>query len=287
MKSVAGLIRTHRSEILSAWTEDAKQATSARNLSSPELASMMPEYLSLLGQETPSPDSRLSQAQQALIERHLSNRLREGFNLNEILTEFALLGRCVSRFLQAVANGDRPSVAEVASLYGELYQTSTTVTRIFNEHLLEDEQTMKRYARLLEHIADETLGLQDRSAPLFDRLNEVLALILEAMGASTAALLLFDRADEWITTAVIGAGAAELEQMAQSCEETTFSHSTRTASAEVSVTPTLRSAGVHSLLRVGLAPLDTLRCVLYVGLKDKRPFSYEPCRCRCTRARPC
>jgi len=277
MKTIAALIRTHRTEILRAWTEASKQATSAQGLTSLELASLMPEYLSLLGEDTPE-----STAKQALIERHLSNRLREGFNLNEILTEFAILGRCVSRFLQTETAGDRPSVADVTGLYAELYQTSTTVTRIFNEHLLEDEQAMKRYSRLLERIANEPLGVRDRPAPLLDRLGEVLGVVLEAMGARTAALILLDGAgDLTAPTAAIGAGAAELEQVARSLEATTFAGRTDAKdnqAAEVKTTLGLRQHGVTSLLRVGLAGHDARRCALYVGIAEERPFTASEVR---------
>jgi len=149
---IGELIRTHSAEILRDWTAAAKQATSAKDLTS-------------------------SAGQQALIERHLSKRLREGFSLNEILTEFAVLGRGVASYLQAEDIGDRPSVADLASSYGELYQTSTAVTRIFNEHLLEDAQTMKRYARLLGRLAAESLDFHYASVPLLERLHEVLDLI--------------------------------------------------------------------------------------------------------------
>jgi len=279
MRTVARLIRTHGEEIRRAWTEAAKRATSAKNLTSLELASLMPEYLALLGQEPAGPDARLSTAQETLIERHLSNRLREGFNLNEILTEFALLGSCVSTFLQSETSGDRPSVAAVASLYNELYQTSTVVTRIFNEHLLEDEQTMKRYARLLERVANEPFGGPN---PLPERLNEALALILEAMGARVAALLLVDGgSDRATTTAAIGPGAAELEQIAQSLEASTFAGPATAAgpeAGEVKVTPALRDSGTHALLRVRLAVHVALRCVLYVGIEDERPFTASEIR---------
>src|SRR4029450_10812883 len=113
MQTVASLIRTHGPEILRAWTEAAKNATSAKSLTSLELASLMPEFLALLGQEPTPADARLSTAQVALIERHLSNRLREGFHLNEILTEFAVLGRCAAPLLLASPTGERTSGTEV------------------------------------------------------------------------------------------------------------------------------------------------------------------------------
>lgn len=282
MGTVSELIRTHRTKILRAWTEAARNATSAKDLTFPELASLMPEYLSLLGGELPLGDPRLSQAQHALIERHLSNRLREGFNLNEILTEFAVLGRCVSPFFQGEDDRDTPSVAEVASLYAELYQTSAAVTRIFNEHVLEDEQTMKRYARLLENSFKHPLGYELPPAPLLERLNEVLALILDAMSARTAVLLLFDdSAGHPTTTAGVGSGATELMPMARTLEATTFAGpggATGTEAGHVNVPAALRSWGVHSLLRVALSADDGEKRVLYVGIEGERPFSASEVR---------
>lgn len=282
MRTVAKLIRTHAPEILRAWSEAAKQATSAKNLSAPELASFMPDYLALLGDDGAGMSARLSSEQTTLIERHLSNRLREGFSLNEILTEVAILGRSVSPFLLASSTGDRASAAEVASFYTELYQTSIAVTRIFNEHLLEDEQTMKRYGRLLELIADEPLGFQHRSASLLERLNEVLALILEAMGARAAALLVFEgRSEQATTSAAVGAGHAELDRLAHSLEATAYVGTAGAAgveAGEVPPTPTLREIGVHSLLRVRLAVHDARRCVLYVGIEVERPFTASEVR---------
>ena len=276
MGTVTELIRTHRAEILRTWTDAAQRATSAMHLTSPELASLMPEYLALLGSDAPAAESRPPAAQQALIERHLSNRLREGFNLNEILTEFAILGRCVSPFLQAEVEGDRPSVAEIASLYAELYQASTAVTRIFNEHVLEDEQAMKRYGRLLERMANE-----DPSVPLPERLSEALALIVGAMGARGATLLLYDGAGGPPSmTAAFGPGAEDLVRAAQALEATAYagpSGATGTEAGGVAV-PEALQPGVGALLRVRLSAHDRVRRVLYVSIEDQRPFSASEVR---------
>src|SRR5690349_16648531 len=98
MHTIADLIERHQAEILESWTEGAANASFARGLSPAELANMMPEYLALLGGGD-ADAGRLSVGQQAVIERHMSNRLRQGFVLNEILTEFALLSRCFARFI--------------------------------------------------------------------------------------------------------------------------------------------------------------------------------------------
>lgn len=65
------------------------------------------------------------------------------------------------------------------------------MTDLFQEHMRLDEQHDKRYLRLLQSLADEALRAPE--APLGTRLKEVLELVLEAMGAQTAAILLYDR----------------------------------------------------------------------------------------------
>jgi hypothetical protein len=282
MGTLRELIDRHQSEILSAWTEAAQQAVSARDLSSLELASLMPRYLSLLGERTPEPDGRLGDAQIALIEDHLANRLREGFDLSEILTEFAVLGRCITALLAAVADDERPPFADVARLYAELFQTSTVVTRIFNEHLLEDEQSMKRYARLLGAIALEPGVAGDRAGLPGTRLAEMVELIFDALAARAVAVLLLDATGERATaSAAVGEGAAELELHARSTERTAVAREVTVAedtSRIVRPPPALVEDGIGSLLRVGYRGRSSLCCVLYVAHAADRPFTASEAR---------
>src|ERR1700758_1314782 len=120
MGTVCEVIEQHRSEILDVWMNAARARPSARDLTPPELASMMPKYLSLLGRSELAEAAQLTVPQKELIEHHLSNRLREGFDLNEILAEFSTLGRCVFQFMHADPAAQQPTVADVARLFSEL-----------------------------------------------------------------------------------------------------------------------------------------------------------------------
>jgi hypothetical protein len=184
MGTISEVIARHHSEIVRSWLQTAERSPSARELSSSELAGTIPDYLSLLAKKD---ESQLSNEQRRLIEHHMSRRLRAGFNLNEILTEYAALARYVGDFMDEVESPLRDG----AQLASELLLTSIEVTKIFNEQLLEDEQTLKRHLRLLKNIAGETAASQDQ-ASWRERLTKALALIMEAMEAQSAALLLFD-----------------------------------------------------------------------------------------------
>jgi signal transduction histidine kinase len=285
VSSVGEIIGRHHDEILHLWAEGAGRAAFAEGLSPPELVSMMPDYLASLGRDAQVEAVQLTGTQQALIERHLSSRLRQGFVLNEVVTEFAILGRCVSRILDAEPARDRPAAGDVARLFCELNAAVAAVTRIFNDHILEDQKRDRRYNQLLQRIASEAMGTTAHAVPMRKLLNEALTVVMAAMGAQTAALLLFDAdSNRLIVSASTGVADDELEQYVSSLDASTFAGKvassdegttfvTDAEATQLRVSEALRQSGVHSLLGVRLAAGYLLRGVLYVGLQEQREFS--------------
>ncbi|HWM88156.1 MAG TPA: ATP-binding protein [Kofleriaceae bacterium] len=285
MSTVGEVIERHREEILNQWSEGAGHGAVAEGLSPPELVSMMPDYLASLGQSGVDEPPQLSVAQQALIERHLSKRLRQGFPLSDIVTEFAILGRCVSRILDAEPAQERPAARDVAHLYSELYEAVTAVTRIFNEHMLEEQQREKRYTLLLQRIACQAMSAPDHSPAVRQFLGDSLTVIMAAMNAQSAAVLLFDATtNRLVGSAATGIAGDRLEQHLGSLDT-----STRAGRVQPSVDGTrfvtdaetmvlepgeeLRRSGVLSLIGVRLVAGHVLRGVLCVGLASPRAFT--------------
>src|SRR5688572_15942620 len=124
MVTVAEIVAGQQAELMRQWSEGARLIAGSERLGAEELSSVLPAYLVLLGHSDPGGAPCLSGAQQALIERHLSNRLRQGFVLNDILTELAILGRCVGDLLAATPAAERPPVDQVARLFVELQLTA-------------------------------------------------------------------------------------------------------------------------------------------------------------------
>src|SRR5688572_4722561 len=88
---------------------------------------------------------------------------------------------------------------------------------MFREHLLADEQSQRRYERLVQKIASESFEVD--AVPFRERLREVVTLLMEAVGAQSVALLLLDREmKELITVASAGAANEELEQYTTSLD---------------------------------------------------------------------
>jgi hypothetical protein len=254
MQSYVDAIARHRVEILERWARGARNATFAEGLNAGELAGAIPEYLASLGQVEP-------RSQQAAIERHLSQRLRQGANLNDILTDFASLIRCASRFLDDDALSDelRRAIAEAA--------------RIFNEHMLEDEQEEKAYVRRLRRIVAD-VDFADPPA-LRARLGEALGVIMEALRADTAALQLVDAPSGALRTiATAGRAGDELERYVGALD----TPATGAEMMDLDVSEALRAKDIHALLGVRLSWRGLLRGVMYMGLRERRPFNASEVR---------
>ena len=290
METVGEVIERNHAQILRTWTQRTQQVTSARGLTASELTSMMPAYLSLLGHHSLTEGTeQLTQAQNDLVEHHLSTRLRQGFELNDILGEFATLSGCLTRILDAEPDEQRPPIPDIAQLFTELYLTSLAVTRIFTEHLLEDEQTEKRCRRRLQQLARGG-GPHDSAAALRKRLDESLTVIMDGLAAQSAALLLYDaKSGQLIMSASVGDAHEPLAAHVSSLDASTFagriaSRQDETtavsdvATTELAVSDTLRRSGIHSLLGVRLSAGHALRGVVYIGIRERRAFSASEVR---------
>jgi signal transduction histidine kinase/CheY-like chemotaxis protein len=279
--NIATIIREHHDEIIRQWSEDAVRAASARGLTKPQFENLMPSFLSELA-ATETELGQLSGRQRDLIENHLSSRLRQGFDLAEIIDEIAILGNVVSRMWQAAPAAQRPDMVGIQRFFGELNAASTLVADMFRDHMGKDEQTEKRYARLLQLLASEAMRVGEE--PFQNRLREVLELIMEAMDAQVAVLLLFD-CDErtLVTKASAGVANGVLEEYAAALDPLSFAgqvaaHEEPTAvlnvvTKELQVNDALQRNGIRSLLGVRLRRCHKLMGVLYIGLSHARPFS--------------
>lgn len=281
MASLAEIIRSNHTKIIDRWTSEARKAAAARGLDRPEFQNLIPTYLLALADA--GDELGLFQGQRReLVENHLSSRLRQGFQLAEIVEEFVLLGRCIASVWNEDLGVEPPSHAEAEHLFEELHRTSAAVTEMFTRHMMEDEQAEKRFLRLIQDVATD--ALKDDALAIERRLKEVLGLVMEAMGAQSAALLLFNRMTKILeSSSSVGAADEELEQYVSSLDTSSFvgqvaanDETTSMLDAEVTelkVSDALRRSGIHSLLGVRLPPRHRLLGILYIGLTETRAFT--------------
>ena len=275
MARIAEIIQQHEHSIMQRWLHEARAAASARGLSPVAMEDIMSSYLSALRNEAKS------DRQRAYVQTHVAARLRQGFDLAEILSEFVLLERCIVSTWSTLPPQQQPPAEDIVRLHTQFQIAITDTTDAFHRHMLDDEQSEKRYLRLLQGIASD--ALHEDTAPLRERLNELLEIVMEAMGAQCAAFLAYDTSQsKLVMTASTGAGAL-LEPYARSLDPMSFAaevvaHVEPTAaydatSAHVDIPESLRSAGIHSLLGVRLPLRHDLLGVMYIGIGEAREFT--------------
>lgn len=279
MASVAEIIRRYQVEIVAEWTAKAQTAASARGLSGPTFTNVMPLFLESLA-DGAGVHVDAAARRRGHVLGHLAARIRQGFELSEMVAEFDILERCIVRACTSVPAEDRPTQADVDRLHTRIQDAIMQLNDAFFHHMVEDEQSEKRYMRLLQDIANE--ALHDDRRPLRDRLHDVLAVVVEAMDARTAAILLFEvRADRLV--AVASFGSEVFEEYAASLDRKSFAgqvaiSETATTIRDVTTTPlevppALRRSGIHSVLGVRVPPRSDLHGVLYVGVAENRDFT--------------
>lgn len=281
MTSLSEILRRHHDEIVRRWSEESSRAAAARGLDGPELSNMMPRFLEALadaGEDLGSSDVRARR----MAEAHCSTRVRQGFQLGEITEEFAILGRAVARTWASWPAERQPEPVEIERLFETLHLASVSVVELFTRHMLDEEQLEKRYSRLLRTIARDALAPE--APPLSARLEDVLEVVREAMGAKTAALLLFDPETEALETVVsVGTARERVGSLVSSLAPSTFVGQVASREAtttvldvettELEVSEELRKSGVHALLGVRLPPYHKLSGLMYVGLDQTRAFT--------------
>ena len=282
MLRLSEYIDRNRERILDAWLHETERVAASRGLSEPEIRNVLPTYLAALGSGADA-----AEALRKPVANHLAGRLRQGFDLAEMVEEFVALERILQEQWLSLPPEKRPVEKDRIALSLSIQRTVVVVTEIFNEHMQLDEQQEKRYLRLLQNIADQALRTPDR--PLASRLGEVVKVILEGTGAHSASLLLYEHDNQHLhTVASAGVGADALEELATSLAPSSFggtiagqAEPTELAdieTTELEVSDTLRHSGIHAVLGIRLPPRFRLLGILYIGLRERRPFTRRELR---------
>ncbi len=115
----------HEEDILRCWAAESQRLLTSRAPPDVTVMSVMSKYLSSL-LRSGAPDERRGH-----LETHLSSRLRDGYHLDEVLEELAILGRCVARSFAAEAEVAALDADELEGLYVALHQDAAVVIDAF------------------------------------------------------------------------------------------------------------------------------------------------------------
>lgn len=276
--TVASTIGDHHDAIIESWRAAVATSVSARGLTRPECLNLMPVYLKSLADVTQGQLGSESASRLAIVEDHLGSRLRHGFELSEIVEEFALLGRSVSQLWASLPLDQRPDPVDVEHFYTELHNASACAARIFEEHMRDEEQCAKRFTHRLESVAVRAAS----GTGNFD-LTPVLGVILEATGAAAAAVFVENDLASAIkvsTACATPAQATAIDGLARDVDlhDDNGQPPDPIRSRQLGPTAASLAAGLGRVLVTRFPAGERRRAAILVASKETRPYSHREVR---------
>ena len=276
------IIDENADRIVEQWEAEARKSVAAQGLTRGELVNRLPAFLaSLLRSDDASADPNLV-SQRWLIDSHLADRLRQGFELPEMVEEFHILGRCLEATWSGWEDGDRPGAQEIKRLHEEIRRATTAAMALFGENLIQYQQSEKRFLRRLQKVAADSMG-EDAIVPVRLRLQKKLEVIADALNAETTGLYFYepegqqlrlvaftgvedDLMDQYVTPLGAPSFASRLVDMRGGL------YVADVAKSGLEVPEPLRKTGARSILGMPLFPRGVLFGALYVGVRETRLF---------------
>ncbi|MCP3105297.1 ATP-binding protein [Myxococcus sp. K15C18031901] len=271
-------LRTHRAAVLAEW-EHAMHSGEPR--SSSWLLDHMPGLLGALAdavdQGPPDIDNTLS-------DEHAAMRLDQGFDIGDVVAEYALLRQCILRQLEAEPRG-------LAA--GELERLEEVLDRAVVQTVRRFAQGRQRVLQALDRMSQAALD-----SPTVDLiLVRLLTIVMESVLSVDAAAVLMVEGDRLVVRAAVGLGTREalgdsvrldegfVGEVATRREPLTL----RSASTDARVAlPALRESGLLAVHGVPLLEAGgRLLGVAYMGSHTSYAFTDEDMllfRAMCQRA---
>lgn len=281
MTGLRTIIDENADQILESWVAEARKSVAAQGLTRPELVNRIPGFLATLLRED-APASPTLVSQRWIIDTHLADRLRQGFELPEMVEEFQILGRCIEARWSGTPAAARPVTAEIERMHDELRRATTAAMALFGENLIQYQQSEKRYVRRLQKVATESMA-ENAVVPMGLRLQEMLEVISDALRAETTGLYFFEPErqqlrlvastgiedglrDEYVTPL----GAPSFASRLAGTRGGLYVADVEKSGLEVP--ERLRKTGARSILGMPLLPRGVLLGALYVGVRETRLF---------------
>jgi signal transduction histidine kinase len=198
MGALRDTIRTQSFEILRRWLADAQRSPAARGLTDGELVRGLPAQLEAIAVIADGKDTEHLLA--PLVEMHVEDRLRQGYELADVIYEYALLERCVCQPPWAVGT---PDPEELHRVHRALQKVPQIAVRRFTDYLWDEEQLEKRHVSQLCRIA----GAPDGDTTLGDRQRALLDEVRLAVDAELLLAFQLDDHRQLVFEAAVGEGS--------------------------------------------------------------------------------
>ncbi|MFP2912297.1 GAF domain-containing protein, partial [Pyxidicoccus sp. 3LFB2] len=273
--SLAEFLLQHRDAIMEAWEGEVRAIPAAQALSRPALRDGLPRLLEVVAQlMRQPPPGGVSEALDPIPDMHALERLGEGFNLRQVVTEYRLLRGCVLRLWSA--RGQATPRLEEERLFHEAMDEAVTAS------VSRYTRARDRTLQALDRISTAALGSDD-VAGFLPRLLQVLR---ETVAAVDVTAVLLRDGDALRVESVVGDGLASGSRVPVGEGFTGTIAATRQpllvheAGSDARVTePELRQAGLRALYGVPLVLDMELLGVAVMGSRSSSELSRRTCCC--------
>src|SRR5438105_11088789 len=194
-RRLSDFLRAHRERILSDWVDAVRVLEPAKNLDQPVLLDHLPRFLDELADFLD--DVRAGHPAEEPVNpptMHALDRLEVGYDLTEVVEEYAILRRCI---VELVHDEGAPAMrsAQLARLHTGIDRAIITSTDRYH-------QASERTLRALERISSTALTYGEAEAML----PELLKVLLETCASVDVASLLLLEGEVLRVHAAVGLG---------------------------------------------------------------------------------
>src|SRR6266446_236519 len=272
-RRLADFLRTHRETILSDWLTAVRRLAPARRLDRPMLLDHLPQYLDDLADFLDEVRAGHTAAEPVKAPvMHALERLEVGYNLSEVVEEYALLRQCI---VELVHREGAPAMrsAQLVRLHSGIDRAIVTSTARYHE-------ASERTLRALDRISSAALTHRQPEKML----PELLKVLLETCAAVDAAALLLLEGDVLRVRAAAGIGLENTigemvslgHSLAGRVAETRAPVSSSDAANDPLVTrESIRRSGLRGYYGAPMMLGDELVGVATIGSRSAAEFSEE------------
>jgi len=157
MRSLARFIREHRTRILDEWLEAAGRLPSAHDLPLPAIRDHVPEILESIADAVDRHDPAALELR-GLPNLHAAIRLREGYDLRQVIAEYRTLRRVITKLygeLGDIGEDVRPKMLPVQDLHSALDEA---ITDAVDQYAVDKDRAREMFIGMLGHDLREPLN---------------------------------------------------------------------------------------------------------------------------------
>jgi hypothetical protein len=156
MRTLARFIRQHKDRILTDWLEMAARLPSAHDLPLPAIRNHVPEILDSIADAVDRHDPAALELR-GLPNLHAAIRLREGYDLRQVIAEYRTLRRVIMKLyseLGDIGEDMRPKMLPVRDLHSALDEA---ITDAVDQYAVDKDRAREMFIGMLGHDLREPL----------------------------------------------------------------------------------------------------------------------------------